>query len=554
MTEILHTLDAIEKADKKIDENNQVDEQAIFDKLNQTEDYFRTFENTKLKDLEKKLDPIQFQKLQNEFSRLRFWFETDLSEISKKISILEEWQLEDYNNIIIWLQDRFWWLLEIKKWDNIWNLATKFLQLPEEWKLQSYSWFQLADWLVENEWIKKTWEWASQNLLIKEWDIILIPWEYTILKELMKNNDYFDVKELLSNQNIKYSKEFEWLSSSDKFNIKIIIARYFSYKWDSVKSKNLLLELAGEYEKQSWKEEAEEDWINPFVKEIFKDDPEWLKAYLDMQLKKYDDKWNYEWFFWFFDWISDWFLRWIYEQLWSYASMLEWDAQKKVLEVIELIKKEWFWLIKDILWELWDEIKWIWDIFTNPHKWWVSLWKMFLNLIIWLVSWWVAWASVKIATKLNKILSKWKFLDWLLVLNKWVGLSASTLKWITWISPKLLNPKEFLELWIKDKFKKISHESMFYSWSDIYIVFSELTKIWKLAPYMSIFKYNIKTFITPDNKTLIKINIKNIDNFMWQLSDSGWKLWLWARRLSKPYNEKSVKNYVMSFFKELLFN
>jgi hypothetical protein len=106
----------------------------------------------------------------------------------------------------------------------------------------------------------------------------------------------------------------------------MIIARCFANKWNNEKSKSILLELALEYEKKSWKE----DWINPFVKEVFKDDPDWLKIYLDNQMKNFEDKGNYEWFIWYFEWLSDWFFRWIYEQLGAYASILDWDAQKKI--------------------------------------------------------------------------------------------------------------------------------------------------------------------------------------------------------------------------------
>jgi hypothetical protein len=71
MVEISKALETIETTDKKIDKNDQVDEQAIFKKIEETDKYFETFENTKLKELESTLNPIQFQKLQNEFSRLK---------------------------------------------------------------------------------------------------------------------------------------------------------------------------------------------------------------------------------------------------------------------------------------------------------------------------------------------------------------------------------------------------------------------------------------------------------------------------------------------------
>lgn len=555
MVEIQSTIDKIQQADDKLDSQNIIDEQSVIDKINQTNEYFDKFEKWKLSEMKNKLPPEKYENLEKEFNKLKLWFSNDLWMISERLKIVDNLKEEEFSSIIKNMQDSFWWILEIQPWDNIWKLATKFLWLPKEWKLKTYSWFKMADWLVENEWVEENNTWSQRNLKIKAWDIMILPSEYTILKDLIKNQDSIDLNELIDNQKVKYTENFSWLDDLKKFNIKMIIIKYFSYKENTPEVSKLMWELIEEYRKKVPIDQQSIDF------EKIRNNEGWKESdFCKLMMKNFEDTNNYDWFFWTIDWLKDGFAYWVRKQADQYIWLFDWDTWDKLKKMLDEISKDPLWILLKIKDELLKELVWLSNILTNPHRWGETLWKLCLNLVIWLLSWWVIWITSKVTSTILTKLPIWKVQSIALWTNATINFSAKVIQSATWISPKILDLKEFKKLSFKDKIKKSAHESMFYTDTAAYIVISEVKKIPKWIKELTNFNIKnnnilpIRANITPDWKTFFEISKNsnfNTTDFMDKAAKSTWNLWLWARRFDKPYElvtDKYIKSLIKEFF------
>lgn len=285
---VIQTIEQIRETDKKIDKNNQIDEQTIINKIKQTDELFRKFKNKKLQEFKNKIPSDKYEKLLKELNNLEQIFKSDLERLQQALQKLKENQFSAYQKIIKSMQDKFWGLLEIKQWDTLRDIAVKYLWLPENWRKESYSWFELVEWLQKNENID------SERLQIG--DIILIPAEYTILKSLLKWENIIDLKELFKNQNIKFNKEK--LSDEEKTQIYSLLLQYFKLRWNDNKIKFILKELAVLSEKHNDKLSPKTE-ITKAIQEISKN-KEKQKKFIEIlqEFKKaHSPEWkDYSWF------------------------------------------------------------------------------------------------------------------------------------------------------------------------------------------------------------------------------------------------------------------
>ena len=510
------TIEQIKKVDKKVDKNDKVDEKQIIEKIRKTEKMFKSFASSKLEELKQKLPQDKFQKLSQEFKNLENNFNIDLKTLEKKLSELKENQFEEYQNIIKSMQDKFWGILEIKEWDTIYDIATKYLNLPEKWKKEVYSWFDLADWMVKNENLK------SENLKI--WDVIILPAEYSLVKSFLKYENKIDLKELWKKQNIKFK---EWVSKEQKWEILILLLQFFKIKKNDEKIQFVLAELSKLAPKDNikapslakttknissplWDKEVLDYWNtnsidikNLSTTQNNNIDPSILKDIKD----KYDGKWkDYSGFFWYFDWLKDGVIYWVAEQIESYKSLFNKETYEKIIWFL------WNLSSKDILnigKAFYNELKQIVsDIdFSDPHKLWKVIWKFIVNIVLSVIwAWWI----LKIWEKLSKIPKLAKL--WALFEK-----TGKFLRSATWN----------ISLDTFKNIKKVWFELLYHSWNPVLIVsldtYNLLVKWW-VKEYMEI-KW-IKNFKAIDLKKLwvSESYVINLKHKMEQVKKLGFKM------------------------------
>ena len=112
---VIQTIEQIKETDKKIDKNNQIDEQVIINQIEQTDKLLRKFKKQKLKEFKDKLSADKYEKLLKELNNLEQIFISDLERLQQALKTLKENQFSAYQKIIKSMQDKFWGLLEIKQ-------------------------------------------------------------------------------------------------------------------------------------------------------------------------------------------------------------------------------------------------------------------------------------------------------------------------------------------------------------------------------------------------------------------------------------------------------
>lgn len=467
MVEIQSTIEKIETADTKLDSNNTIDEQKIIDKINQTKEYFEKFEKTKLVEMKDKLSTDEYKNLKDNFDKLKQGFWLDLELVSKKLTMIDELKEEEYSQIIIDMEDNFWWLLEIKSWDKIWDLAVKYLWLPQNWKLANYSWFQLTDWIEKHQDI-------DQNKL-QIWNLLMLPAEYTILKDIIKNNDYIEVEKLLEKEEISYKEKYKELSELDKVNIKKILIKYFDAKWNEEQSKIIMDELEESYFKWLTKEEIKK------AKEIATANPIFYKEWLIQYDPKNLDYWIWE----YPQWLKDGFLYWSARVLNWYHWLLSWELKDKILKWLEELWNDPMWTLWMIWDELWNEIKNIADFDIKlPHSVWSTIWALLTNILIWVFTWWIVWKLVWVSAKTLSKLSKIKWLESIQKISNKISVDKSkefTNKVTWWINIKKL---ETIKNFNKEWFKTLWIESMYHSWNWILMTTADTLRTIKILKWV----------------------------------------------------------------------
>ena len=89
----------IESIDKKLDKNNQVDEQKVIEKLQKVQNMFLKFKNTKLQKLKHQLPEDKFQILQKEFNLAEKSFYEKIKHYETLLNKIENKKLEDYQKL-----------------------------------------------------------------------------------------------------------------------------------------------------------------------------------------------------------------------------------------------------------------------------------------------------------------------------------------------------------------------------------------------------------------------------------------------------------------------
>ena len=227
------TINSVEKADKKIDKSNQVDEKKLIEKIQKTEKLLKKFEDTKLKELKTQLWENSYKELEKNLKNLERNFAKNLRNLQNILEKLQENQFQEYQNIILAMQDKFFWVLEIKEWDTVWDIAVKYLWLPKNWKKEWYAWFELVEWLRENENIEPK--------KLQVWDVIIIWSEFVVLKNLLKYENYIDLKSLIKEHKVKFTKTD--IPPEIKFDIYQVLINFFKIKWEWEKAVNLMSDL-----------------------------------------------------------------------------------------------------------------------------------------------------------------------------------------------------------------------------------------------------------------------------------------------------------------------
>jgi hypothetical protein len=89
----------IESIDKKLDKNNQVDEQKVIEKVQKIQKMFLKFKNTKLQKLKHQLPEDKFQILQKEFNLAEKSFYEKIKHYETLLNKIENKKLEDYQKL-----------------------------------------------------------------------------------------------------------------------------------------------------------------------------------------------------------------------------------------------------------------------------------------------------------------------------------------------------------------------------------------------------------------------------------------------------------------------
>lgn len=484
---------AVKTADSKLDQIWLVDEQKVIDKVLEVSIYFSEFETKNLPKLRASLSEKAFDELKWEFSKLKENFYSDIKQLKAKLELHDEMLFDEYNMLLRDFQDEFWWVLEIKEWDTIWDIATKYVWLPKDGKASTYSWFQLADWMAENQKV------TANNL--KVWDVVIVPSEYSALKDLFQNSDVFDLETLLNEWKIVYKPEFEKLPKDEQFDALRAIYKYLNARWWSNDLSPLLIKIYAEHLVTQLPPEdvklAEKLWEDKWV-------IEWI---IEKELNRYDDEGKDYSGIRFFKWLADWFYYWMFKQLDAYRAFLSWDVFQQIYDFLEsLAENPW-----DTLAEMWDSIceaMWFDEFdFSLPHTVWRSFWAMYINIVLWALCWFVGWLA-----------ARW-VMAWAAAVkgfNK-IKIPDGQIDKIEWV---LVNNINRATAWAKEFTGNVNFSNMnMLKWYD----YSKLRNLWINMAYHS---WEIVAIACLDAKRLYKVLTweKWIDvNWVKVIKDSAWK-------------------------------
>ncbi len=473
MLETNSIIEQINTSDRDIDTDNFIDEKKVIQNIISSQQNFDDFQKNQLQNLQSQLSVEEFEKLHNDFTTLKQNFQIELDVAENKLEQLKQNQLEEYAEIIWEMQDKFWGALKIQPWDTLWDVAVKYLWLPATGKLENYSWFDLVDTIQSEQKI------SHDSLQV--WDIMIIPAEYTILKDIMQHGNKIDIVELLKNNEIIYRTEYNSVSETDKFNTDLVLLKYFQTKWNTQKV-DILFEKIFTYTRPK-----KNNIVLPSISKEEKND-----GLFDTLIAENQDKWNYEGISWFFEWITDGFQFWVFSQLKSYADFLDGDTFKKVSEWIEKLVEDPIPMLKELYGNLKEEFG---DIdFSAPHALWKTTGKLVVNILIAFITGWVFWASIKLTSKLTQ-LSK---------LTTGLKKAKEFTKQMTgWIELKKINILKNPSWW---SFKQLWIEALYHSGSWIIMTGLDVKKIsralkwvkWFNADWLKVMKHKWEDVLLVD--------------------------------------------------------
>ncbi len=444
MPETAQIIEQINISDQQIDTDNTIDEQKIIQKIKETEDNFNRFSNHQLQDLQNTIPPEQFEKLKQNFNTLTHTFQSELDITQGKLSQLQHDEKEEYTRIIEEMQEKFWWALQIKQWDTLWDIAVKYLWLPSEWKLENYSWFEMVDILKQEQNI--------DDEKLQVWDVIIIPAEYTILKDIIKNNDVLDIKKLLQNDEIIYKDVYDTYNNDEKFHIDMILLKYFQAKQNHQKSDEIFEKIleTGSQKQPSRKSLS----LHP------QKNAEDAQNFLDQKLSENSSEWkNYEGIWWYIEWLSDGFTYWVYAQLKSYADMLDGTTFNKILELLQ----DPIWIVQELYKDMKEEF---WNIdLSVPYELWKTAWRLSMNIIIGMITWGAIWVAITGLSRFSKLT---KLTQWLKTTQQFTKQMTGGIELKKINVLKNPNFASFKQLWI---------EALYHSWNWIIMTWLDIKKI-----------------------------------------------------------------------------
>ncbi len=562
---------------------NKFDLKKITSKIHSIKRLFEEFENERLPYLKQKLSEEDYKRLEEEFKKLKKMFYKEMDFLKDYVIVLEKSKGDKkklYEELINHLINKFYWILKVSSTDNtrktLWWICVYYIWLsPNKFK-QNYglqSWEELVNWIEKYEDVNPK--------KLKDGDLILIPWQITLLKNLKKYEKDIDLKELFLNNKVIFKKGVD---TNRKAEIYLLLLNFFQYrgKYELVRSIlkdfNKLLKNQRykpkiyfstiQFSQEQWKEELN---INKLDKSsldyYYSKSKEFLnnKNLLKKTLKLFEANPNWKWYE-FPEEVFKWIVYGILKSISSYVDLIDWKTiNNLVLWIKELIQNP-IQFVEKFLSELKSEF-WVID-FSAPHWIWEAIWTIIVDLSLWaawgklisgmakvLIKNWskiskfgeIGWVMESIWQKMKALGDYWEEVCWWYNVEK---LKNSTKKIFSFHHPKklveniksdmkLLFNKDYPDLW--DEYYAIVKAMRVTDTGELILNWIDFSK--RLPKILE--KNNIP--INNINKLLIKVGI--LQN--WKIILDKWKFFWYLTR--KIRNSEKWKTDIETEIAQLLW-